>query len=120
MVTLLNYVGGTAEWGRKLKEAGTEHWNSPNYGADNSSVFTALPGGFRMEYANTVTFQFNELRNQGRWWASDPSGAGNLDYFYMGNSYSNVMGSLTYESYPPWQYEPYNKSNGYSVRCVQD
>lgn len=120
VLTLLNYVGGTGKWGGKLKEAGTEHWNSPNMGADNSSVFTALPGGFRMEYASTETFQFNYLRDQGRWWASDPSGEGNLDYFYMGYNFTNVMGSLTGDSYPPWQYKPYDKSNGYSVRCVQD
>ena len=117
---LLDYVGGTEEWGRKLKEAGTVHWNSPNMGADNSSAFTALPGGFRMEYGSTGTFQFNYLRNQGRWWASDPSGGGNLDYFYMWNSATNVLGSLTVEVYPPWQYKPFDKSNGYSVRCVKD
>ena len=116
---LLDHVGEKAKWAPKLKEAGTEHWNSPNWGADNSSVFTALPGGFRMEYLNTETFEFNNLGDQGRWWASDPSGGEDLDYFYMWNSALNVMG-LTGDSYPPWQYQPYDKSNGYSVRCVKD
>jgi uncharacterized protein (TIGR02145 family) len=119
---LLDHVGEAAKWAPKLKEAGTTHWNDPNTGADNSSGFTALPGGFRMEYVNTETFEFNTLRDQGRWWASDPSGAGSLDYFYMSHSAINVLGSLTGDSYPPWpiNYEPFDKRNGYSVRCVKD
>lgn len=32
-----------------MKEADTIHWYSPNTGADNSSGFTGLPGGFRVE-----------------------------------------------------------------------
>ena len=40
---------GTDEGG-KLKEVGTLHWDSPNTGANNASVFTALPGGYRNSY----------------------------------------------------------------------
>ena len=93
---------------------------TPNNGADNSSGFTALPGGFRMEYGSTATFEFDYIGAQGRWWASDSSGGEVLDYFYMWNNAINVLGSLTGDVYPPWQYKPYDKSNGYSVRCVKD
>ena len=31
----------------KLKEIGTSHWYPPDYGANNETGFTALPGGMR-------------------------------------------------------------------------
>ena len=119
VIALLDYVGGNEKWGGKLKEAGFEHWNSPNMGADNSSAYTALPGGFRMEYGSTETFQFNYLRYQGRWWATGPAGDVSLHNFYMGYNFDNVMG-IKYDAYPPWQYKPMDRNNGYSVRCVKD
>ncbi len=45
--TLTTALGGEAVAGAKMKSTGTSHWVSPNFAADNSSRFTALPGGMR-------------------------------------------------------------------------
>ena len=44
---LITYLGSAAIAGGKLKEAGLEHWNSPNTGAENSVGFSAVPAGVR-------------------------------------------------------------------------
>ncbi|MCX6258772.1 MAG: fibrobacter succinogenes major paralogous domain-containing protein [Bacteroidia bacterium] len=100
---LTNYLGGVNIAGGKLKEAGTAHWLSPNTGADNSSGFTALPGGFR-----GLSGMFYDLDYDCSLWSSteiDPSNA--------------WLRSLVYGNAQLWQVYDY-KSTGNSVRCILD
>ena len=101
--TLTTYLGGEGVAGGKLKETGTTHWNSPNTGADNTSGFTALPGGGRY---NDGTFFI--IGYDGTWWSSSES---NSNYAWFRNLH--YFNSYVYSSY---DYE----SCGYSVRCVRD
>jgi uncharacterized protein (TIGR02145 family) len=70
--TLTDFLGGELVAGGKMKEAGYDHWNSPNTGADNSSGFTAMGSGYRgHSYGN-----FGNLLNQCYFWSSTSNGGG--------------------------------------------
>jgi uncharacterized protein (TIGR02145 family) len=63
---LINYLGGDAIAGDKLKEVGFMHWKPYHYGgvgATNESGFTALPGGIRYWYGG-----FGAIHSDGFWW----------------------------------------------------
>lgn len=62
---LTTYLGGEEVAGGKLKETGTDHWQSPNKGATNESGFTALPGGYR-----TMNGKFFYANGGSGWWSS--------------------------------------------------
>lgn len=64
---LISFLGGESVAGGKMKEAGTDHWESPNTGADNSSSFTALPGGFYVGEAS----MYVGLGQMGKFWTSN-------------------------------------------------
>lgn len=66
--TLITYLGGLNVAGKALKEAGTTHWNAGNTG-DNSSAFTALGGGARIN----TNGNFDFLNVYGALWTSTPS-----------------------------------------------
>jgi hypothetical protein len=53
--TLQTTLGGASVAGGKMKKEGTSYWISPNTGADNSSGFTALGGGIRLNNGNFAT-----------------------------------------------------------------
>jgi len=57
--TLMTYLGGEDIAGGKMKEAGTEHWRSPNTDATNSSGFTGLPGSQRSQFGGFYYIEFN-------------------------------------------------------------
>jgi len=101
--TLTNYLGGENVAGGKMKEAGTEHWNSPNTGATNESGFTALPGGARStdgSYGAHGEFAF--------FWSATQSFGAMAYYRLLRFNQSNAD-----------RFE-YNKRYGLSVRCLKD
>lgn len=113
-MTLISTLGSESIVGGNLKEAGTSHWSSPNTGADNSSGFTALPGGYRRYNPNSSeSVYFSGIGEDGYWWTT--TNVYNIpDNFYMkirNLSYTNrSIGTVTYLAMP----------SGCSIRLVKD
>jgi len=103
--TLISFLGGGNIAGGKLKEAGLDHWQSPNTGATNSTGFTALAAGQR-NWDGT----FNAIGNYCWLWTSTAvSGSEGSAYKFSLDSYGER--AITYSS---------NTTAGYPVRCVKD
>ncbi len=100
---LSNLLGGESVAGGKLKEAGTNHWWSPNEGATNETGFTARPGGFRA--SNGV---FGNIGRYGYWWTSDENSSVNAWIRTLSHE-SGILNS-----------HYFIKELGFSVRCVRD
>ena len=100
---MISCIGRDSAAGDKLKETGTIHWQSPNYGATNEFGFNALPAGIRGTLGS-----FSGLRTTTYWWSSSGYVLSNAWYV-----------SLYYlHSYP--QLNICNLQPGFSVRCVKD
>jgi uncharacterized protein (TIGR02145 family) len=98
---LENHLGGSGVAGTALKSSPSD---TPAWNGDNSSGFSALPGGSRLDANGYI----NGQGYYGFWWSSTPSGAGAwCRYLYSG--YSNVFRDSTQDS-----------RLGFSVRCVRD
>jgi uncharacterized protein (TIGR02145 family) len=100
---LTDYLGGEGVAGGKLKEAGTEHWDSPNTGATNESGFTARPGGYRSNGG-----QFYSAGGRGSWYTSTAKDA---TYVWRRDMNSNDAAVDRWDN---------NKNFGLSVRCMKD
>ena len=109
---LRTYLGGsTTGAGGAMKtigtlQAGNGFWEQPNYGATNSSGFSALPGGS----AKNTGFELLGIR--GYWWTSSQDFAAPWPesswHFLLQNDVDWAM----FGSFP--------KLAGFSVRCVMD
>ena len=103
--TLITTLGGTTVAGGKMKEAGTSHWTTPNTGADNSSSFRGLPGGWRNYQGGYLP-----MGNVGSWWSSTQN-----------ITYSNQAGQIQLNSNSANCILGGNsKIGGNSVRCIKD
>jgi uncharacterized protein (TIGR02145 family) len=98
-----DYLGGEAIAGGKLKDTGYDHWEGPNKGADNSSGFTSLPGGY-----GNYDFLFYNVYYNGNWWSSTEYGT-NLAWF-RDVYYHQIVVLRNY----------FDKNGGLSVRCLKD
>lgn len=93
---LATFLGGLLVTGGKLKEAGLDHWDTPNTGATNEVGFTALPGGYC-----TTAGVFTFINTSGYYWGGE--------WFRLMISNSAAM-TRTYGT----------QKLGFSVRCVRD
>jgi uncharacterized protein (TIGR02145 family) len=98
---LTTYLGGESVTGGKLREKGNTHWTSVN-NADNSSGFTALPGGYRHFDGGYWYLGTNAL-----WWTSTE--------YNTTNSYARFVSNtdLVTRFFRV-------KASGFSVRCLKD
>jgi uncharacterized protein (TIGR02145 family) len=100
---LSEYLGEDQTAGGKMKEAGTAHWVIISLGADNSSGFTALPGGLR-----NPNGLFAALGSYAYFWSKTENDATTSWVRSIGYG-SDKLFKLT---------SP--KINGLSVRCLKD
>ena len=102
---LTDYLGGESIAGGKLKEVGITSWNSPNTDATNTSLFSALPGGYRPNLGYYNNFG---VGNYGYWWSSTEES--------ISKAWSLSLGGLDGKAHRGYD----DKRYGYSVRCLRD
>jgi uncharacterized protein (TIGR02145 family) len=101
---LVEGQGGLEEAGSKLKEKGTSHWLPPNSDANNSSGFTALPGGFQFYDLSG----FKDLGKVGYFWSSSELDDTYAFYYCMTN-----------DKWQAFKYAGY-RGTAFSVRCIKN
>lgn len=101
---LVDYLGGFLVAGGKMKALGL--WYTPNVGADNSSGFTALPGGWRYNTGNS-----GGIGIDGYFWTATPNNSTPNTSSYL--RYMNNVNTDASHSF-------FTREDGYSVRCVGD
>jgi uncharacterized protein (TIGR02145 family) len=101
--TLTAELGGESVAGGKMKSIGTAYWSSQSAGTDNSSGFSALPGGFRLTDGS-----FNNLRNSAAFWSATEVDADGARFRRLDYNSSNVSRNS------------YEKQLGACIRCLKD
>jgi len=101
--TLTTELGGESVAGGKMKSIGTHYWSSQSAGTDNSSGFSALPGGFR-----NTDGSYNNLRNSAAFWRSTEVDANSAWSSRLEHNSNDVSRNS------------YQKSLGACIRCIKD
>lgn len=105
---LINFLGGREFAGGKLKSEGTISdsddgiWESPNYGANNESKFSAFPGGFR-----GLTGEFEHIDYSGIWWSATAKDSNKASLLYLTHNGKDIVCSKQ------------DRGLGISVRCLK-
>ena len=99
---LIEYLGGDTVASNKMKEAGNTHWKDP-YESDNSSGFTALPGGQRY-----LSEEYSGIGFYNMLWTSSEYNSTSAGFLYLYFFSSNVNKGINY------------KQNGYSIRLIKE
>jgi len=100
LTELIDFAGGEAVAGNKLREAGTVHW--VYYGGTNDFGFSGLPGGFRSEDA-----EFMQTGEDG--------------YFWSAKEYTTSKAKCIMLSAGEYCYTVIlQKKTGVSIRCIMD
>jgi uncharacterized protein (TIGR02145 family) len=110
--TMGDLLGGRATIAGKLKQTGTTLWTTQGPGTDNSSEFTALPGGRRQEFSNG---SFSSIRNSAYFWTANPATSPS----------SFASGPSAFDRNPDHNNARLFRTNrgaaaGFSVRCIKD
>lgn len=100
---LINFLGGEAVAGGKMKSTGTQYWGSPNQGATNSCGFSCLPGGVRV-----FDGLFSDFGNYGFFWSSTEFSTSTA--FRRRMDYENGVVDRGDR----------DKRNGNAIRCLRD
>ena len=103
-----NFLGGVSVAGGKMKspgtiEKGTGLWYSPNSNADNSSGFSAIPGGYRINYGT-----FYSQGNVAYFWSSTDTASVNAWNYVLDANNGELKKIFNFTQ------------NGFSVRCCKD
>ncbi len=108
--TLLDYLGGKAVAGGKMKATGGA-WSSPNTGATNESGFSALPGGYRDRGTvhNGYAAAFVEKDKYATFWSQpEEIPPYRLLFWVLRYDYLDMLDGSNYEQ------------SGFSIRCIKD
>ncbi len=100
---LTDFLGGDLLAGGKMKEAGFNHWSTPNTAATNASGFTGLPAGSR----NPISI-FQSIHFSGIFWSTSESSSTSAEHLNL-----NYATGLV-------QVNDNNKRFGFSVRCLKN
>lgn len=112
--TLIDFIGGDAVAGGKLKEVGFTHWSVPNTAATDEFGFTVLPGLWRLHNApDLATSGENQYGKSGHFWSATPHNlAGFARHrafnFDTGEVFGSASGDIA------------SKAIGMSIRCIKD
>ena len=102
--TLTDNLGGESVAASKMKSRGITYWAIESAGTDNSSGFSALPGGSRDNEGN-----FYRIRNEAYFWSANENGQEDSQLLRF-TSYNNAYDS-NFRAHGGF---------GASVRCLRD